>query len=107
MSTTSDFFYSTFGADPDLGELVEMYVDDMPDRIAAMEQSFSSGDLETLQRTAHQMKGAGESYGFAQLTLLAAAVEYSVEGGGPEESIQQKLHELVDVCKRVRAGMPS
>ncbi|MDP6554248.1 MAG: Hpt domain-containing protein [Pirellulaceae bacterium] len=46
------------------GELVEMYVDEMPDRIAALERAFDSGDMEGLQRAAHQMKGAAGSYGF-------------------------------------------
>jgi len=99
--------YSTLGGDPDLGELVEMYVDEMPERIAAFEQAFSSGDQESLQRAAHQLKGAGESYGFSQLTPVAAAVEYSVRDGDPEEDILKLLNELVDVCKRVRSGEPS
>ena len=99
--------YSTLGGDPDLGELVEMYVDEMPDRIAALEQAFSSGDQEALQRAAHQMKGAGQSYGFDQLTPLAAAVEYSVRDSEPEENIRKVLQELVDVCQQVRAGEPS
>jgi len=101
--------YSTLGGDPDLGELVEMYVDEMPERIASLEQAFSNGDQESLQslkRAAHQLKGAGESYGFSQLTPLAAAVEYSVRDGEPEEAIFNSLKELVAVCKRVRSGIP-
>lgn len=96
--------YSSLGTDPDLGELVEMYVDEMPERIASLEQAFSSGDRESLQRAAHQLKGAGESYGFSQLTPLAAAVEYSARDGDPEEAIKKSLEELVDVCSRVRSG---
>jgi len=98
--------YSILGADPDLGELVEMYVDEMPERISLLEQAFSSGDRESLQRAAHQLKGAGESYGFSQLTPLAAAVEYSARDGDPEEAIREALEGLVDVCKRVRSGEP-
>ena len=98
--------YSSLGGDPDLGELVEMYVDEMPERIASLEQAFSSGDRESLQRAAHQLKGAGESYGFSQLTPLAATVEYSVRDGDPEEAIQKSLEELVGVCRRVRSGEP-
>jgi len=98
--------YSTLGGDPDLAELVEMYVDEMPDRIAALEQAFFSDDQELLLRAAHQMKGAGESYGFKQLTPLAAALEYSVRDGEEEAAIRNSLEELVDVCRRVRSGEP-
>ncbi len=99
--------YSALGSDPDLGELVEFYVEEMPERVAALEEAFSSGDRESLQRAAHQMKGAGESYGFSQLTPLASALEFSVCDGEPEEAILTSLKALVDVCKRVRAGEPS
>ena len=98
--------YSALGRDPDLAELVEMYVDEMPDRIATLEQAFLSDDQELLQRTAHQMKGAGESYGFKQLTPLAAALECSVRDGDEETAIRNSLEELVDVCRRVRSGEP-
>ena len=107
ITNEADPIFSSLGGDPDLGELVEMYVDEMPERIASLEQAFSSGDRESLQRAAHQLKGAGESYGFSQLTPLAAAVEYSVRDGEPEEAVLKSLNELVDVCKRVRSGVPS
>ena len=98
--------YSTLGDDPDLGELVEMYVDEMPERIATLEEAFESGDRELLQRSAHQLKGAGQSYGFDPITPLAAAVEYAIRDEEPEENIRKALDELLDVCGRVRAGTP-
>ena len=98
--------HSSMATDPDYGELVEMYVDEMPDRIAALEQAFDSGDMECLRRAAHQMKGAAGSYGFDQLTPWAAAVEYTVRGGEPEDHIQKTLRDLIDICRRVRAGAP-
>ena len=99
--------YSTFGVDPDLGELVEMFVDEMPDRIATLEQAFASGDLESVRRAAHQMKGAAGSYGFDQLTPYSASLEESVRDGEPEEKIEKLLGDLIGMCKKVRAGEPS
>ena len=99
--------YSSLGGDPDLGELVEMFVEEVPDRIATLNEAFSSKDLEGLQRTAHQMKGAGQSYGFDILTPLAAALEYAVRDNEPEEAILKTLDALIDACQRVCAGEPS
>ena len=31
-----DVIYSSLGTDPDLGELVEMFVDEMPDRVSTL-----------------------------------------------------------------------
>jgi HPt (histidine-containing phosphotransfer) domain-containing protein len=96
--------YSTLGNDPDLGELVEMYVEEMPDRIAALVQAFDSGDMEMLRKLSHQMKGAAGSYGFNQLTPLANAVQFSVRDNEPEEQIEKTLQELLGACRQVRAG---
>jgi histidine phosphotransfer protein HptB len=96
--------YSSFGGDALLGEMVELYVAEMPDRISAIEQAFSGADNETLRRNAHQMKGAAGSYGFDSLTEFAANLEAAVRDGRPREQIQQALHELTDLCRRIRGG---
>ena len=99
--------YSTVGEDPDLGELVEMFVEEMPDRIAALQQAFDCGDVKGLRRLAHQLKGSAGSYGFDQLTPLAAAVEFSVSENEPEEKIQKTLQELIGLGQQLRAGTPN
>ena len=104
---TQPAVYSSFGGDPDLGELVEMFVEEMPDRIQTLEQAFASGDLEGLRRAAHQMKGAGGSYGFDQITPPAASLEASLKNSEPEAQVEQLLQDLVGLCKRLRAGEPS
>ena len=98
--------YSTFGADPVLGELVELYAGEMPQRIAALEQAFSEGDRELLCRAAHQMKGAAGSYGFDSITAAAAALEGAVRDGQPPASVQRTLDRLLALCRRIRAGGP-
>lgn len=99
--------YSDFASDPVLSELVEMYVAEMPDRIAALEQAFAGGDREVMRRAAHQMKGAAGSYGFDCLTQSAAALESAVRGDLPEAEIQRSLDDLVQLCRRIRAGAPN
>jgi HPt (histidine-containing phosphotransfer) domain-containing protein len=99
--------YSAFGDDPELSGLVEMFVDEMPDRIQLINEALSSGDMESLQRTAHQMKGACGSYGFDQLTPYARAVEFSVRECHSATAIEAAVRELVVICDQVRAGQPS
>ena len=99
--------YSAFGGDPELSTLVDMYVDEMPDRIETITQALSAGDMDLLQRTAHQMKGACGSYGFDQLTPFALAVESSVRECQSITAIQAAVRELVEMCDQVRAGQPN
>jgi len=97
--------FSPLAGDPDLCELVQMYVDEMPDRIAVIAQLLAEGNWEELRRAAHQMKGAAGSYGFDAVTPAAGAVEDAIRDGAPEEQIRQAAASLLAVCSRVRAGV--
>jgi HPt (histidine-containing phosphotransfer) domain-containing protein len=98
--------YSSFGNDPDLGDLVEEFVQEIPNRIAVLRSAFEDRDADTLRRTAHQLKGAAGSYGFDQLTPYSAALELSVIESRPEDEIQRALQALIDICGCMRAGVP-
>lgn len=104
--TTLPLIYSSFGEDPDLGELVEMFVDEMPDRIRTLKEQADEQDWGQLARTAHQLKGAAGSYGFDQLTSDAKQLELLAREGTDEQQIRDQLNTLVDLCNRTRAGSP-
>jgi HPt (histidine-containing phosphotransfer) domain-containing protein len=97
--------YSSLGGDPLMSELVDMYVAEMPDRIAALEQAFSSGDRAVLQRAVHQMKGAAGSYGFDPLTMSAIVLEAAIFDNQSPETILRSFGELIQLCRRVRTGI--
>jgi HPt (histidine-containing phosphotransfer) domain-containing protein len=88
----------------DLKELVELFVVEMPDRIAAMERALSNGDREALELAAHQLKGSAGSYGFHGLTPLAAAVEDALRAGESDQQVAHQLQQLLGACRLVRAG---
>jgi HPt (histidine-containing phosphotransfer) domain-containing protein len=96
--------YSTLSADPDLAELVALFVAEMPERIEQLLAAYRRGELEQLRRTAHQLKGAVGSYGFDQLTPSAARLEAAARGGASPEEIEACLAELTNLCRLVRAG---
>lgn len=105
-NSDSDFVYSSLAADPDLGELVELFVEEMPQRIAALETHGRSRDWEQLARMAHQLRGAAGSYGFDAITPCAARLESAAQGHVPQEQILAALEELLRLCRRVRPGPP-
>ena len=109
MSTTvgnAEALYSTMADDPDLGEIVDMFVDEMPDRIANLLAQFESGNWEELRRAAHQLKGAAGSYGFDTISPSAANLEDSLSDGKPEAEIQKAADSLVALCQRATSGTP-
>ncbi len=105
MKTTS-FLYSTLAADPDLSDIVDLFVEEMPDRIAAFTNLLSEKNYQELARTAHQLKGAAGSYGFMEISPLAAKVEVSARERYSEEEIQRSVRELCELCRLVRRGVP-
>ena len=96
--------YSTLAEDPDLAEIVEMFVQEMPDRVSNLLHRFESRDLPELERAAHQLKGAAGSYGFHQLTPAATRLEAALKQHRSDEEIRAALDSLVSLCRGVRAG---
>ncbi len=101
-----DVIYSSLGDDPDLAEIVEMFADEMPEKIAALTHCLNASDWSTMHRLAHQLKGAVGSYGFSQLTPFAARLEQSLKFHKPEYEVREAAAALIDACSRVRAGGP-
>lgn len=96
--------YSDFGGDEDLGELVELYVEEMPGRIQALIEASQNPESDELARLAHQLKGASGSYGFMQISRVAAQLEYAVRNGA--DNIESLLQETINICQRAKAGTP-
>ena len=97
--------YSSLAGDPCMGELVEMYIEETPARIAALEQAFAGGDRDALRISAHQMRGAAGSYGFEPLTISAGVLETAIRAGESPETVQRAFDELIAACRRIRAGV--
>ncbi|MEM1422525.1 MAG: Hpt domain-containing protein [Planctomycetota bacterium] len=95
---------SAFKDDPDMMELVEMFVDEMGDRIASMESAFGSSDWTALQTVAHQLKGASGGYGFDAVGEAAASLEGVLKSGSDDAAtIKNEMDALTDLCRRVSA----
>ena len=71
----TDFVHSSLATDPEFGELVALFVDEMPTRINQLETQARNRDWTQLTRTAHQLKGAAGSYGLHDITPFAARLE--------------------------------
>ena len=94
--------YSELADDPDLRDLIQMFVDEMPYRAALYEELFRTGDFEELRRAVHQLKGAAGSYGFTPLTEAATALEQSIRHEAPYEQIRSELNNLLRLCAAAR-----
>jgi HPt (histidine-containing phosphotransfer) domain-containing protein len=98
---------SEFANDPDMAEIVEMFVDEMPQRTEQLTKLWSSQQMEDLKRFAHQIKGASGGYGFPTVGAAAAKVESTLNAlseGSATASLQdlrKQVEDLINLCQRV------
>ena len=99
--------YSTFGLDPEMSDLVEMFVDEMPDRLANFCDCMDRNDMEAVCIAAHQLKGAAGSYGFGELTPSLHHLEMALKRNASADEIQLALDAVIALCERIRPGGPA
>ena len=69
-----------------------------------MRQSLAGGQLEELRRLAHQLKGAGGSYGYPSLTEACKAlengakIEDAIAAGAALERVATLIHAIENGC---------
>ncbi len=103
LTPQSGTIVSELANDPDLAELVEMFVEELPDRISAIEKTISEQDYDGLKRLAHQLKGAAGGYGFPIITDAARSLEEKARTEQDLDAINTELRQLADLCHRASA----
>lgn len=93
--------YSTLATDPDMAELIEMFVADMSLHVAAIEIAVKNADWKGLQRIAHRLKGSAGGYGFPTIGSSAGALEIAVSYSDGE-AITKRADRLLSHCRRTR-----
>ncbi len=93
---------SEMSSDADMLEIIQMFVDEMPERVAALEDAWRVHDTEALTRVAHQLKGASPGYGYSSVGDAAAILERSLKSADQDlSSVQAQFDHLIDLCSRV------
>ena len=86
--------------DDDMLELVEMFVDGLPEKVAAIEKAVDERDLAALGVLSHQLKGSAGGYGFPTMTDAAQLPNASVKAGDEQGTVAEQARALVDLCSR-------
>lgn len=92
--------------DPDLRALVEMFAAELPDRLESLAQAQREADFQALSTLAHQLKGAGGSYGYPQLTELGAEMEQAFKQQ-QDDAYDTYAPQLEALINAIQAGLAS
>ena len=90
--------------DPDMFDLVEEFVGGLSDRIEEFRTSYEKLDWDNLSSLAHQLKGAGGSYGYVELSQLGKTMESAFRNHSASEFTlwMQRFEQLIAAA---RAGL--
>lgn len=91
---------SHYADDPDWRELLELFVDSIPEKGDRLRELFESGNFGELRTTAHQLKGSAGGYGFRDCSRLAAQVEEACQRQDVER-IGRALSDLLNHMGRI------
>jgi len=105
-SSAAVVIYSTFRDDPEMADVLAEFIAQMPNRMAEMRRAAEVGQWDLLRRLAHQMKGAGGSYGYACLSDAARELESHAERKDAE-SVRLALAGLARMTGGILAGCPA
>ncbi len=94
---------SEYADDADLVELIEEFVAGLEEDLESMRKVLEDGDYDGLRRLAHQMKGAGGSYGYPMLTEVAKILEEAAKTKDAE-ACTTALEEFEVLCQAVNQG---
>jgi len=94
---------SELANEPDLAEILQLFVEELPQRIAALNDALGREDYQTIARLAHQLKGAAGGYGFPAITEVAAQLEKTAALQRDLSRLATEINELAVLCGRARA----
>lgn len=83
LSVLSSYDSLQLQDEPDLIiEIIDLYLDDVPRRMAAMRSAATEEDALSIMRQAHNLKGSSGNVGAIQVAAICDALEHAV----PEDS---------------------
>jgi len=94
---------SQFADDPDLRDVIDEFVSGLDEHVLSIRHGLNHGDHVLVRRLAHQLKGAGGSYGYQALTEAAKRLEDAASVEDIEDAALA-LGELAAVCKAAQRG---
>jgi HPt (histidine-containing phosphotransfer) domain-containing protein len=90
--------------DPDMVDIVEEFVKELPKRLAQMQAAYTALNWKMLRTLAHQLKGAGGSYGYQSLTELATEMEAGFSRQQADQ-FQAWMKQLAGMAQAAEAGL--
>jgi HPt (histidine-containing phosphotransfer) domain-containing protein len=85
----------------DLEQLVKRFLHRKESEMQRLRNALSDGDFETIRAMGHDLKGAGEGFGFPELSILGAKFELAAKARDTE-LLQVHINTMERYLKRLQ-----
>lgn len=92
--------------DPCIREILDDFVDSLPDIAAKLESARHAGDLVAYREEAHRLKGAAAMTGFPRLAALARDAEDAAAQGAEPPDAKRIRNEMEEAASAYRKLTP-
>ena len=82
------------GSDAILKELITLYLSSTPPKLKKMLEFYYLKDLSSLQKESHSLRSSSLTVGAEDLSQIAYEIEYSKDGPGIQEFLQERIKKL-------------
>ena len=91
--------------EPDiLGELIELFLTDVPPQLAALQEAVEAVEAHSVERIAHTLKGSSANMGATRMTAICSELE-NAGASGDLSRAPELLERLVEEFGRVRMAL--
>lgn len=87
-----------------MDDLVELFIRDLPGRLAELEGQWARGEHDAVRSQAHLIAGSATMYGLGPIALAARALEQCLiagEGVDGSPAVGRRVDRLVSVCQEM------
>ena len=90
MSVIEELLSFSDDGDPELLlDLIQMFLDDGPVKVAAVTEGVASGDMDKAERAAHSLKGSSGNLGARLLQYACEAMQIATRQHEPKSRVRQ------------------
>ncbi|MSQ55764.1 MAG: Hpt domain-containing protein [Betaproteobacteria bacterium] len=83
----------------DLEDLIPVFMKNRLKEVESLRTATAAGDFEQLRQLGHRMKGVGNSYGFAHVSVIGKRVEDAARASD-KATLQQCVDDTPTTCRR-------
>ncbi len=103
LSEDENVMVCELGDDCDVAEVIDLFVAGLGVKVQSMREALKNNCFGDVGNTAHQLKGAGGTFGYPKITEVARDVE-SAARAEDAEGMHLALNEMDTVCRAVISG---